>query len=303
MRIITTRPRSVKTTGAELRASQPSVIIAGMSAPDPAPTSPLRSWAPRLALILLAVAVLLIWLIYTPHGLLGKADAVGYAVCHRIDLRSFHLGDRQLPLCSRCTGMYLGSTLAFVYLLARGRGLAGQFPPRRLLAVLGIFAAAFVIDGSNSYLSFFPGAPHLYAPGNTLRLLTGTGLGLGIGALVAPGFNQAVWTKVDPRRSLSSWADLGLLVLAALGIDLLVLTENPLVLYPLALVSSLGVVLLLTIVYAMLALLLSGRENRIAHPRQLVVPALAGFILALLQIGGLDVIRYVLTGTWSGFAL
>jgi hypothetical protein len=93
------------------------------------------------------------------------------------------------------------------------------------------------------------------------------------------------------------------LVLTALGVDLLVLTENPLVLYPLALVSSLGVVFLLTIVYTMLALLLSGRENRVADPRQLVVPALIGFILAILQIAGLDVVRYVLTGTWSGFAL
>jgi uncharacterized membrane protein len=274
-----------------------------MSAEDPAPINPRRSWAPRLALISLAVAVLLVWLIYTPHGLLGKADAVGYAVCHRIDVRSFHLGERTLPLCSRCTGMYLGSSLAFVFLLARGRGLAGLFPPRRQLAVLAVFAAAFAIDGVNSYLTFFPGAPHLYTPANTLRLLTGTGLGLGIGVLVVPGFNQAVWKKVDPRRSLGSWADLGLLILAALGIDLLVLTENPLVLYPLALVSSLGVIVLLTIVYSMLALLLSGRENQIANYRQFIVPALAGFVLALLQIAGLDVIRYVLTGTWNGFAL
>jgi len=53
----------------------------------------------------------------------------------------------------------------------------------------------------------------------------------------------------------------------------------------------------------MLALLLSGRENQIAQPRQLVIPALAGFVLAVLQIGALDVLRYILTGTWSGFAL
>jgi hypothetical protein len=112
-----------------------------------------------------------------------------------------------------------------------------------------------------------------------------------------------VWTRVDGSRSLTSWSDLALLVLAAVGVDLLVLTENPLVLYPLALMSTLGVVLLLTIVYTMLVLLLSGRENQVAHPRQLLVPALVGFVLAMLQIGGLDVVRYVLTGTWNGFAL
>ena len=267
------------------------------------PPVPRRSPVPRLLLILLAIGVLLVWLIYTPHGLLGKADAVGYAVCHQIDLRSFHLGDRALPLCSRCTGMYLGSSLAFVFLAARGRVLAGQFPRRWILAVFCVLAAAFAIDGLNSYMTFFPGAPHLYAPNNTLRLLTGTGLGLGIGVMVLPGFNQAVWTRIDSSRSLTSWADLALLMLAALGVDLLVLTENPLVLYPLALVSSLGVVLLLAIVYTMLALLLSGRENKVADPRQLLTPALVGFVLAMLQIAGLDVVRYVLTGTWSGFAL
>jgi uncharacterized membrane protein len=273
------------------------------SVDSPPPTAPRRPWVPRLVLILLAIGVLLVWLIYTPHGLLGKADAVGYAICHRIDLRSFHLGDRALPMCARCTGMYLGSSVAFLFLAARGRALAGQFPRRWILAVFCVLAAAFAVDGLNSYMTFFPGAPHLYVPNNTLRLLTGTGLGLGLGALVVPGFNQAVWTRVDGSRSLASWTDLGLLLLTALGVDLLVLTENPLVLYPLALVSSLGVVFLLTIVYTMLALLLSGRENRVADPRQLVVPALIGFILAILQIAGLDVVRYVLTGTWSGFAL
>ena len=256
-----------------------------------------------MLLILLAVGVLLAWLMSTPHGLLGKADAVGYAVCHRIDLRSFHLGERALPLCSRCTGMYLGTMVALGFLAVRGRLLAGRFPRRGILVLFGLLAAAFAVDGLNSYLGFFPGAPRLYAPNNTLRLLAGTGLGLGLGTIVVPGFNQSVWTQVNPARSLGSWIELCLLILAAVGVDLLVLTENPLLLYPLALVSSAGVVLLLTIVYTMLALLLTGRENKVAHPRQLLTPALVGFVLALLQIAGLDVVRFALTGTWEGFAL
>lgn len=270
---------------------------------NPNPVHPRRErWASAI-LLLLAIGVLLVWLIYTPDGLLGKADAVGYAVCHRIDLRSFHLGERTLPLCSRCTGMYLGSTLAFAFLILRGRGRAGEFPGRGLMIGLGLLGAAFAIDGVNSYLAFFPGCPPLYAPSNTLRLLTGTGLGLAMGSLVLPGFNQAVWKTWRRERSLQSPIDLGLLMVAALGVDLLVLTENPLVLYPLAIISSLGVVILLTCVYTMLVLLLTGRENHVEGWRQLIVPALAGFTLALLQIAALDVIRYALTGTWSGFAL
>lgn len=264
---------------------------------------PRRHWIARGLLIVLAVGVLLVWLLYTPHGLLGKADAVGYAVCHRIDLRSFHLGERALPMCSRCTGMYLGASVAFAFLVARGRGRAGEFPSRGILVLLGALAAFFAFDGLNSYLTFFPGAPHLYTPNNTLRLLAGTGIGVAMAVLVTSGFNQSVWTRVERSRPLDSWLEVGLLLLAALGVDLLVLTENPLLLFPLALISSLSVILLLTIVYTMLVLLLTGRENKIAEPRQLVGPALAGFVLAWLQIAALDVVRYILTGTWGGFAL
>ena len=60
-----------------------------------------RWFVPLAALIAFAV-----WLYITPPGLLGKADAVGYAICHRIDERSFHIDDRQLPLCARCTGEF-----------------------------------------------------------------------------------------------------------------------------------------------------------------------------------------------------
>ena len=65
----------------------------------------------KAGLALAVGLVLLGWLLNTPPGLLGKADAIGYAVCHRIDLRSFHLGERALPLCARCSGMYLGAML------------------------------------------------------------------------------------------------------------------------------------------------------------------------------------------------
>ena len=58
--------------------------------------------------IILVGILLLVWLYLTPPGLFGKADAIGYSVCHQIDLRSFHIGERQFPLCARCTGQFLG---------------------------------------------------------------------------------------------------------------------------------------------------------------------------------------------------
>jgi uncharacterized membrane protein len=267
------------------------------------PDSTIRRYLPTAGVLLIAGLVLGTWWIYTPGGLLGKADAIGYAVCHRIDLRSFHMGVRQLPLCSRCSGMYLGTLLAMGYYLGLGRGKAGLNPARPLLIVLGVFGLAFAVDGLNSYLHFFPGAPGLYTPTNTLRLITGTLLGLGMGTVVFAGFNQTVWKDWRPEPVLRSFKELaGLLILAALLV-LAILSGNDLILYPLALLSSLGVVVVLTCVYAMLALILVRRENRATHGYALVIPLAIGFTLAMLQISVIDLGRYLATSTWAGFSL
>jgi uncharacterized membrane protein len=256
---------------------------------------------PVVGLVAVAVGLLFFgWLFNTPEGILGKADAVGYAVCHRIDLRSFHLGERPLPLCARCSGMYLGALLGLAYqaLLSPRRGGS---PPWRVIAFFGLAVVAFGVDGLNSYLHLFPGAPSLYEPNNTLRLITGTGMGLGIAAAVYPAFHQTVWQRWDSRPALPGLRSVaGLLALAAV-LDALVLTENPLVLYPLALLSAAGVLVLLTLVYTLVWLMILRLENRFQLPFQLAVPLLGGFGLGLLQIALLDLARFALTGTWDGF--
>ena len=242
------------------------------------------------------------WLFNTPPGLLGKADAIGYAVCHRIDLRSFHLGDRTLPLCARCTGMHLGALLGLVYQSAISRRRAG-IPPGRVLVVLVVLAGAFFLDGSNSFLSLIPGAPTLYNPQNWLRLFTGTSMGIVIAALLYPAFNQTTWRDWQPQPALSGIRQLAGLVLLAAILDLIVLTQNPLILYPLALLSAIAVLVELTLVYAMVSMMIFRSENAYTSLAKMMLPLTAGFGLGLAQIALLDVVRYLLTGTWDGFHL
>jgi uncharacterized membrane protein len=251
----------------------------------------------------LAGGIILAWLLNTPPGLLGKADAIGYAVCHQIDLRSFHLGVRSLPLCARCSGMYLGAALTFVYYLARGRGKAGLMPSRPLIAILALFFMAWAVDGVNSYLHFFPGVKGLYEPNNTLRLVTGSLLGILMTTIVYAGFNQTVWREWNPQPALRSLGDLGILVGLIAVLDGIVLSENALILYPLALTSAFSVVFMLTSIYTMIGLLLSKRENRAASWQGVITPALAGIVMAFVQIGLADIVRFWLTGTWGGLQL
>lgn len=254
---------------------------------------------------LVVTAVLLLalgWLLNTPAGLLGKADAVGYAVCHRIDLRSFNLGERQMPLCARCTGMYLGAVLGLVFQSLRRPRRAAP-PSAGILVFLGVMVLAFAVDGINSFLSLIPVAPHLYEPQNWLRLITGTGMGLVIAVILYPGFNQAVWNDYDPRPAMDRMPIFLLLVALGLLVDLAVWSGDLLLVYPLALVSAGGVLLILTLVYSMVIIILLRTENTYRSIRQMMLPLVGGFGLALLQIALLDFGRYWFTGTWDGFHL
>jgi uncharacterized membrane protein len=263
--------------------------------------NPLRKPKRLVWLVYLAAAIVLFgWLWNTPEGLLGKADAIGYAVCHRIDVCSFHLGDRPISICARCTGMYLGVLLGLVF-----QGIAGprrgKYPPKRVFAILAGLFLVFGVDGLNSFAHLIPGAPGIYEPNNTLRILTGTGFGIVMAAAVYPVFNQTVWTRWDERPALPGIRRLLVILLLGLGVDLLVISENPIVLYPLALLSSAGVLVILSMIYAMLWLIVLKAENRYDHVWQLITPLVGGFAVGLLQIALLDLGRYALTGTWEGF--
>ncbi len=167
-------------------------------------------------LILVLAVLLTVWLALTPPGLLGKADAVGYAVCHRIAERSFLLGDRALPLCSRCSGMYLGALVGFIFQAFLGR--RGELPARKIQWMFGLFLLAFAIDGINSYLTFFPQALGLYTPQNGLRLVTGTLVGTAMAAFLMPTFHQIVWQRWQDRPAITTFRQFNL-DLGGRGVD------------------------------------------------------------------------------------
>jgi len=261
----------------------------------------------RWIIPLAATLALAAWFYIAPPGLLGKADAVGYAVCHRIDERSFHVFGRQLPLCARCTGEFNAAALALIFqgFVSRRRN---KLPSRGILAVLVLFFLAFALDGSNSYLYLLkqssPGIldaiPNLYIPNNTLRLFTGSGMGIALAAVLYPVVQQTIWRESDERPALG-WKSFGILTAIVLIVDLLVLTDSPIVLYPVAILSTLGVLGLLTMVFSILWMIIMRTENSFDTFGQLWLSGAAGLTLALLLIVGIDLLRFSFTGTWSGF--
>jgi len=263
----------------------------------------LRRWLVPIA----ALLALGTWIYIAPPGLLGKLDAVGYAVCHRLDSHSLHIGSIQMPLCARCTGEFNAAAIALVFQALVG-GRKSKLPSRSILAVLVLFFLAFAIDGSNSYLALlkntyagaFANIPSLYVTNNTTRVFTGSGMGIAMAAVLYPMYNQSIW-RLPVEAPVLNWRKFGLLVGAVLLLDFAMLSESAWILYPVAILSTLGVVALLTMVFSIVWIMVMREDNVFDRIAQLWLPAAAGLTLAFLLILGIDLFRFGLTHTWQGF--
>ena len=234
-------------------------------------------------------------LVLSPGDLLGKADHIGYAVCHQISVRSYFFGDHQLPLCARCSGQYLGALFGLVLLLILGRSKAAALPPTPIVVLLLGFLAVWAFDGLNSYLTFFPGLPHLYEPKNILRVTTGAMQGVALIALVWPFYNAGMWAHPSPQRSIRNWREVGLLALIIVVIVALVTSDIQQLLYPLALLSVGGTVMMLTIVNTMLVTIALRRSGTVERWRDALPLLAGGLALATLEIIAINVVRAWLT--------
>jgi len=109
------------------------------------------------------------------------AYAVGSMICHQLPERSFFLDGRQLPVCARCTGLYVSGAAGFLgwvaVKLARGeRGFAVS--PRAALAIV----AGAAMPTAISYLT---GVAGVWDGSNLTRAVLAVPLGVVAGAVVA----------------------------------------------------------------------------------------------------------------------
>ncbi|MGB9979239.1 DUF2085 domain-containing protein [Methanobacterium sp.] len=93
-------------------------------------------------------------------------------ICHRLPERTFKVGNRYFPVCSRCTGMYIGafSYYIFVYFVYV------QYNTTIILAAVLMILPTFS-DGLTQFFGF-------RESNNVLRFFTGLIAGVGLGILV-----------------------------------------------------------------------------------------------------------------------
>lgn len=80
---------------------------------------------------------------------------------------------------------------------------------------------------------------------------------------------------------------------------LLIQTNHPWIIYPVMVISGLGIFLVLSSVYTVVALMILRREAAQLYWREMILPILMGMTIALLQVLVTAWLRFALTGTWD----
>jgi uncharacterized membrane protein len=252
----------------------------------------------EILLFLVFGGLLFAWLKLTPPGFLAKIWVIAASVCEQNPAHTLEIGGRLLPLCARCTGTFLGAFVSLCYLSAWGR--AERAPKLWKSLILGAFAAAFILDGVNSTLATFFPKYALYIPNNSLRFITGMGMGTAVGVLIWPIWNDTIWSDPQERPLfVHKLAFPGLLLLET-AVTAAVLIRIDWLYYPVAVLSSLATPVLITSIYSLLWIVGLKRENRVHCWKELIRFVVLGAICMIVQVGLIDLLRFALLGSWQG---
>jgi uncharacterized membrane protein len=206
------------------------------------------------------------------------------------------LAGLQLPICARCTGIYMTVVTTLGMLLLLGRGRAGGLPPWHISAVLVGLVIVMGIDGVNSLFNEV-GASVAYEPRNDVRSLTGMGMGMGMAVLLLLIFNLSLRADADDAQPiLKNWWEVGGIALLNLLILAAVFGSIDLLFWPVAALSVLGMAGALYVVNLVVVAVVLGYANVVTRPSQLARPATLALLPTLLLLGGFAWLRAWLAG-------
>ncbi len=250
-----------------------------------------RHWL-NILLVLFYLALLAALVFWPGATLIERLRWLDSGICAQQPSHSFFPGGQQLPLCARNTGIYLGFFVTVLTLIATGRGKAQKLPRWPMLVALLAGVLAMAIDGFNSlYLDL--GLPHLYQPHNLLRLATGLATGLALAATTIPILNYLFWRDSNERRSVESWSAF-LLLLPGLVISFFaVASQSWIVLYPIALLSTAGLLSVASSINLMIIVAVRKRDQAFERYRELLPFFSLALLLAIGELLVLAQLKFV----------
>jgi uncharacterized membrane protein len=113
-------------------------------------------------------------------------EFVGYGACHQRFNLSFNYMQAYMPVCSRCTGIYIGIILSAALILLFERKIRTQLPGRKIITATVILFVVMAVESGLSSLK-------IISSYNTARFLTGYAIGWFLPLLLIPLLNSVVF--------------------------------------------------------------------------------------------------------------
>lgn len=184
---------------------------------------------------------------------------IGFAICHQLPERTFHIHDDQMPLCSRCTGIYLGFfiTIVFYFFTKFIRHKKPVIPPSLPLSIISL---VFMLSMIFNAISPIFGVP----TNNLARFITGILFGFSIPLFLIPAFNFSSKAKYDDEKIINTRNYIILLSIIC-GMIIPVITQNNLILLIFSYISIFGLILFILLVNASLVMIVLDKVKRIKY--------------------------------------
>jgi len=135
---------------------------------------------------------------------------IGYASCHQFPERIPVFSGRELFVCYRCSGIYTGYFISYVYIYITGKAKARQFPSKNVVWTGILVSSLMFLDVFSVILGLRDGS-------NDIRMLTGLFAGASLPFVVFPIFN-----RFFPHNSTEERVINGIPFLLIIVLDLIV---------------------------------------------------------------------------------
>ena len=206
-------------------------------------------------------------------------EIIGFSVCHQLPSRSLYIGNIILPVCSRCSGIYIGFFTAAIVLFIMFRKKENDLPPLYILVIFAFFFLSTIIDGIASNFG-------IYNTNNNLRFLTGFLCGASIMGIIYPIFTFQYYKKSKNEKIFKKPLKLIIyFLILAVFITVTLIGFNFLgyFYYYLSAFSIVFTFYFINLVIALLIPPFSQRAHRLAS-KYLILPSIISIALSSLEI-------------------
>ena len=202
----------------------------------------------------------------------------GGGLCHQKIERTFSIDAFNMPVCSRCTGIYSGIFLSLIVIVLLERKIKGELPSLKIvLSAVGVF----LFMGAEVVLSMLG----LIESGNVIRLVTDLLTGWFMALILFPIANNVMFGKFIKKNYLGGRKKFLIWGLSGIAVIIIFIFTYKYALFFWSFISILGLVIFAALILLILIFSLNKRLlGSIDSRRKYIIAIIIGFILASILL-------------------